>query len=211
MSPLYSGPCSSCAWRNAAIDGASICSKVTRRAHGACAVLLMVSRRILCWRAGQFRQSHSKLSPRDAFGGAPWNPEAECDGERTSCPHSPRRVRPIASVAKRVVCRCGPVSRSHWQRGLRRSDPSRESALDRRVCSGRPGGMTCARRLAGAQRPACSAGSPRKPDPRPCRRRAREKIRSVLIYISAQPFPYIRPASWKRSPTGVQGFARVPS
>ncbi len=33
--------------------------------------------------------------------------------------------------------------------------------------------MTCARRLAGARKPAPSAGSPRRPDPRPGRRRAR--------------------------------------
>ena len=38
----------------------------------------------------------------------------------------------------------------------------------------RPGGMTCARRLAGARKPASpSRGSPSRPEPRPGRRRAR--------------------------------------
>ncbi|MCY3671440.1 MAG: hypothetical protein OXH14_10200, partial [Alphaproteobacteria bacterium] len=37
----------------------------------------------------------------------------------------------------------------------------------------RPSGMTCARREAGAHRPAPSAGSPSRPDPRPWRRLAR--------------------------------------
>ena len=46
-----------------------------------------------------------------------------------------------------------------------------------------PSGLMCARRLAGARRPALSAGSPSRPDPRSGRRRARLSLLPVLTLL----------------------------
>ena len=111
--------------------------------------------------------------------------------KRAGAGSSARGVSDVAKCWKQVVRRYG----RGWEMTAREAPPCGSGLVAGPVIFSpigqRLGGMTCARRLAGAHRPAPSAGSPSRPEPRPWRRRARlSRLLPVLALLLGALSPF---------------------